>query len=148
VNYTYEKITLNDIDFIHDLFSFQDYHPIFYENNTSKDDWVSRFVHISNFEIIYDSNTKIGVMNIDEKDTIEILLVALRHDLRGMGIGTKIFDDIFKKYGLNIYKVTVKETNEKAIKFYKKLGFEIDGKEIQDLGDNGKHIYLNLTFRQ
>jgi len=75
-------------------------------------------------------------------------LVALRHNLRGMGIGTKIFDDIFKKYGLNIYKVTVKETNEKAIKFYKKLGFEIDGKEAQDLGDNGKHIYLNLTFRQ
>lgn len=148
MNYTYEKITLNDIDFIHDLFSFQDYFPIFYENDTSKDDWFSRFEHISNFEIIYDSNTRIGVMNIDEKDTIKILLVALRHDLRGMGIGTKIFDDIFKKYGLNIYKVTVKETNEKAIKFYKKLGFEIDRKEVQDLGDNGKHIYLNLTFRQ
>lgn len=47
-----------------------------------------------------------------------------------------------------IYEVTVKETNVEAIKFYKKLGFKEVGNEIQDLGKNGKHKYLNLTLKR
>lgn len=108
----------------------------------------NRFEHINSFEIVYDSDIKIGVINIDKSKNIKILLIAIKHELRGMGIGTKIFSDLFKKYGSNTYEVTVKETNLEANKFYKKLGFKEVGNENQDLGKNGKHKYLNLTLRR
>lgn len=148
MNYRYERIALKDVKFIHELFSFHEYDNIFYEGNTTEDEWNNRFEHINRFEIIYDSDNKIGVINIDKSKNVRILLIAINHELRGMGVGTKIFSDIFKKYGSNIYEVTVKETNVEAIKFYRKLGFKEEGNEIQDLGKNGKHKYLNLTLKR
>lgn len=132
--------------FIYELFSFHEYDSIFYESNTTEDEWLNRFKHISSFEIVYDSETKIGIIDIDNSENIKIGLIAINHELRGMGIGTKIFSDIFNKYGSNTYEVTVKETNLEANKFYKKLGFKEVGSEVQDLGKNGKHTYLNLTL--
>ena len=102
MDYRYERIALTDIKFIHELLSFHEYDNIFYEGNTTEDEWNNRFEHINHFEIIYDSDNKIGVINIDKSKNVKVLLIAIKHELRGVGVGTKIFSDIFKKYGSNI----------------------------------------------
>lgn len=61
---------------------------------------------------------------------IELLVVA--KDFQGQGLGTRLVKDAFKKAkelgGTHVYLLTSNEHyNERALKFYKKLGFEKAG---------------------
>lgn len=54
--------------------------------------------------------------------------IALHKDIRGLGIGTKLSKNIFaeakERLAVELVKLEVFETNERARDFYKKLGFE------------------------
>ena len=147
MNYNYRKLTISDINYLYELFGVEEYHKIFFEKKTTKDDWMKRYEHIKEFEVVCYNNTKIGVINIVKGKVIDLLLIVINLELLGKGIGSNIFSDIFEMYGSNIYHVTVKETNVRACNFYTKLGFEIYDTEEQDLGENGKHKYLNLAYK-
>ena len=58
---------------------------------------------------------------------IQILFEDLYIDsnYRGLGIGKKYFDFIFKNHRAKRYRLEVTESNIKAIKLYNKLGFNL-----------------------
>ena len=49
----------------------------------------------------------------------------LKEDARGQGIGSKFLDYIAEKYPEAILRLEVEEENERAIKTYRKCGFEV-----------------------
>lgn len=146
MNYIYNNIQREDIPFIFSLFNNEEYKSIFFEHKTSISDWYNRYEDISDFEIIIENGNRIGVINILDGEEIDILLIALQYDYTGRRYGHKIFEDIILRFGNKTYEITVKESNTRAIQFYKKLGFLSISSEIQDLGVNGKHKYLKLRL--
>lgn len=144
MNLRYKRITTEDIPFVHELFGVTEYHPIFFEGSTTLQDWYDRFEHISSFEIVYEGTRRIGVRNIEIKDTIQILLLAVLSNLRHHGYGTRMIEDIVEEYPHQKIFVTVKESNTNAVQFYTKMGFNPLSQETQDLGMNGIHTYINM----
>ena len=49
----------------------------------------------------------------------------LKDDYRGMGLGSKFLNFIAEKYPEAILRLEVEEENERAIKTYRKCGFEV-----------------------
>ena len=49
----------------------------------------------------------------------------LREEARGLGIGSKFLQFIAEKYPEAILRLEVEEENERAVKTYKKCGFEV-----------------------
>lgn len=86
---------------------------------------VKLFVYLDN-----DHKTINGFLGVSE-EKIEMLFI--HPDKRGQGIGSLLNN--FSVEQLRTYKVDVNEQNEKAVSFYKKLGYEIVGrKEVDGLG--------------
>jgi len=140
MNYSYKKITIDDIEFVQSVFKVKEYKDIFFEQNTSIKGWTQRLSAIKEFEIVFDGNNKIGVINVlNDDNCIKILLLSLKDKLRGKGIGTKIFNDLLSTYPNTRFELSVMKSNERAVKFYKKLKFIITKEFIEDYGDNGKH---------
>jgi len=54
---------------------------------------------------------------------IEDLYIKDRY--RGLGLGSLFFDFITKKYTDSIFRLEVEEDNERAIRLYKKCGFNV-----------------------
>ena len=54
---------------------------------------------------------------------IEDLYIKDRY--RGLGLGSSFFDFITKKYTDSIFRLEVEEDNERAIRLYKKCGFNV-----------------------
>lgn len=59
------------------------------------------------------------------KECIWIEDIYMREAFRGIGIGSRFFDLINKKYPEAIMRLEVEEENERAIHVYKKNGFEV-----------------------
>lgn len=149
MNYSYKKITIDDIEFIHSLFKEKEYKDIFFEQNTSIKCWTQRLIEIKDFEIIFDGNNKIGVINVlNDDNCLKILLLALKKQLRGNGIGTQIFNDLISIYPNRRVKLSVMKSNERAVKFYKKLKFIITKEFIEDYGDNGKQPSYEMVIER
>ena len=58
----------------------------------------------------------------------ELIVIAVRGGQRGVGIGAALvrrLDDSMAERGLSSYKVTVRDSNEGANRFYRRLGFEL-----------------------
>jgi N-acetylglutamate synthase-like GNAT family acetyltransferase len=145
--YSYKKITLDDIEYLYDVFNTKAYNSIFFEHTTTKNDWIARFDQIKDFIIVFDNNKKIGVINISHKDTLEILLLVINQPLIGKGVGKRIVTDILAMYPHSKQcKVTVKESNTRAYHFYKKMGFKRVTTEVQDLGMHGNHTYIKMVY--
>lgn len=145
MNYTYHQITLLDLPFLHRLFKCDEYHDIFFEGDTTMDNWIERFEKIKSFQIAYDKDERIGVINTKiEGDTLVICLIAIEYRLLKQGTGLKIMKDIFQSYPHKRYKLEVKSSNQNAVTFYKSLGFITTGEHDIDLGKNGIHHYLQM----
>jgi len=57
----------------------------------------------------------------------ELIVIGTRHDVRGGGIGGRLVEALaaeFVQRGIPRYRVTVKEKNEAALRFYARHGFE------------------------
>ena len=59
------------------------------------------------------------------KPCIWIEDLYLKQEYRGLGIGSAFFAHIEKKYPDHLYRLEAEEENERAIKVYKKNGFDI-----------------------
>lgn len=59
------------------------------------------------------------------KTCIWIEDLYIKEDYRSMGIGSKFFEFIQDEYLNCIFRLEVEEENEKAIRVYKKCGFEV-----------------------
>ena len=46
-------------------------------------------------------------------------------EYRGLGLGSKFFDFIEQMYPNHLFRLEVEEENERAVKVYKKCGFEV-----------------------
>lgn len=147
VNYIYDDLKQNDLIYLQKLFGSKEYADIFFESETSLKSWRERYEHIKSFKINKRNDENIGVINLKIDEYVEILLVVINPELLSMGVGTRIFEDIFEKYRCREYRVTVKESNIWARNFYERLGFILVDEVVQDLGKNGKHKYLNLVKR-
>lgn len=122
------------------MFKVKEYNNIFFEHNTSLNNWEKRFDAIKSFEVVYDGNVKIGVINIEQKDDlISILLIALEIKYLRTGVGTKILEDIIKMYPNKVFELCVMKSNVRAVEFYLRNGFKITEEFIEDYGQNGKH---------
>lgn len=51
--------------------------------------------------------------------------IYIKSECRGTGIGSRFFEFIEKKYPDTILRLEVEEENERAIKVYKKCGYEV-----------------------
>lgn len=140
MNYTYKQINLVDIPFLHYLGKTNEYQDIFFENNTTEEMWESRFDAIRNFQIVFDNEKRIGMVNyLINQSTVELLLIVIDINLLGQGVGTKILKDLFNLYPNYSFEVNVMKSNERAVKFYQKNGFVITNEMIVDYGENGQH---------
>jgi ribosomal-protein-alanine N-acetyltransferase len=83
----------------------------------------------------------IGEKNMDSGIIISI---AVKKDLRGKGIGRKLTEKLlenFKKEGISVVFLHVREENKEAINFYRALGFKIR-ELVENYYSNGENAYL------
>lgn len=87
----------------------------------------------------------------NETATLSRILVGDER-LRGKGLGSAMIaaaiDEAFNTHGLHRIHLFVIDTNETAIKCYKKLGFEIEGhmKEYRKVGDERWSLFQMSLF--
>ncbi|HDN96200.1 MAG TPA: ribosomal-protein-alanine N-acetyltransferase [Thermoplasmatales archaeon] len=76
------------------------------------------------------------------KDELRILMLAVKKEYRGQGIGSMLLKELLLKFPevRRIY-LEVKVENKKAIKFYKKHGFKIKEK-LDNFYTDGSSAYL------
>lgn len=61
---------------------------------------------------------------------IGYIVTGLINDLQQQGLATQMFDETFKwakRKGLRRLELTVITTNKRAVNFYEKIGFKIEG---------------------
>lgn len=78
----------------------------------------------------------------------ELAIVVLLPEERFKGYGNEIFVDLFAMNPqIKTIKLDVQQRNKHAIGFYKKLGFQITGEEIQPV--NGKDVpYFKMALNK
>lgn len=59
------------------------------------------------------------------KPCIWIEDLYFKNEYRGLGIGTSFFKFIEKKYPNAVFRLDVEEENERAVKVYKKCGYDV-----------------------
>jgi len=83
-------------------------------------------------------------------DEMHILNIAVRKSLQGRGIGSLLISEAFNyavKKQVKWIRLEVRETNQKAISFYKKLGFKKVGRRRRYYFDTGEDaIIMELKF--
>ena len=71
----------------------------------------------------------VGIVAFDVKENIATINdIAVKTDFRGRGIGSKLVGFIFEQFTVN--KI-IAETDDDAVGFYKKFGFEISETESE-----------------
>jgi ribosomal-protein-alanine N-acetyltransferase len=79
-----------------------------------------------------------------DKDSGLIVSVAVKKEWRRRGIGRKLIEKLlenFKKEGMKIVFLHVREENREAINFYQALGFKIR-ELVENYYSNGEDAYL------
>ena len=59
------------------------------------------------------------------KPCIWIEDLYIKEEFRGTGLGSMFFDFITEKYKGHLFRLEVEKENERAIRLYKKCGFEV-----------------------
>jgi ribosomal-protein-alanine N-acetyltransferase len=78
------------------------------------------------------------------KDSGLIISIAVKKEWRRKGIGRKLIEKLlenFKKEGMKIVFLHVREENKEAINFYRALGFKII-ELVENYYSNGENAYL------
>ena len=80
----------------------------------------------------------------------EISTVAFHPDFQRKGIGRQLVEEILTVaagFGLKRIRLTVHEDNDAAIRLYRRMGFEIEGREREAVKRDGKFIDLLIMGR-
>ena len=115
-----KKLTINDVDYIEQIFNLEK--DIFKNSAFSKESTENLVKADNSFIYAYLINEKVCgyLMVLDSIDVYEILAIATVEEYRNKGIAQELLDKIKTK---DIF-LEVRESNEKAINFYKKNNFK------------------------
>lgn len=145
----YRYLNQEEAGFLSNIFTTQEYELYFAENDTTEQDWKERYTlfDVEHSYIISKDGADIGwIMYKIDENICELDIVVLLPTERYKGYGKEIFSDLLNRHPkLNTIKLDVQQRNEHAIKFYKKMGFQIIGEEYQPV--NGEKIpYYNMLL--
>lgn len=105
------------------------------------------------FTIFFDNKPVgvVGLSNISKQNRKADLFIMIGEDrYRGKGIGKQAMEWIieygFKKLRLHKINLGVIEDNKIAVKLYKKLGFKIEGKMIDEVYNNKFYNFLTMAL--
>ena len=146
----FKRITTVDAAFLTEIFSVPEYDLYFAENDTSQEDWQERIsTHFLSKEsyIIFDGDEKVGwIMYSIEDETCKIDIIVLLPQKRHMGYGKAIFFDLIAANPkIKSIKLDVQKRNKPALSFYRRLGFVVEGEEMQPVGET-EEPYFNLSL--
>ena len=115
-----KKLTINDVDYIEQIFNLEK--DVFKNSAFSKESTENLVKADNSFIYAYLIDEKICgyLMVLDSIDVYEILAIATVEEYRNKGIAQELLDKIKTK---DIF-LEVRESNEKAINFYKKNNFK------------------------
>ena len=115
-----KKLTINDVDYIEQIFNLEK--NIFKNSAFSKESTENLVKADNSFIYAYLIDEKICgyLMVLDSIDVYEILAIATIEEYRNKGIAQELLDKIKTK---DIF-LEVRESNKKAINFYKKNNFK------------------------
>ena len=115
-----KKLTINDVDYIEQIFNLEK--DIFKNSAFSKESTENLVKADNSFIYAYFIDEKICgyLMVLDSIDVYEILAIATIEKCRNKGIAQELLDKIKTK---DIF-LEVRESNKKAINFYKKNNFK------------------------
>ena len=115
-----KKLTINDVDYIEQIFNLEK--DIFKNSAFSKESTENLVKADNSFIYAYLIDEKIYgyLIVLDSIDVYEILAIATIEEYRNKGIAQELLDKIKTK---DIF-LEVRESNEKAINFYKKNNFK------------------------
>lgn len=79
------------------------------------------------YDLVKDGSSYVGKVKIDRVNETLIILseLSVNIEYRNKGYGKYIFSEIFRRYSNNTIILFVNKTNEIAISFYEKLGFDV-----------------------
>ena len=115
-----KKLTSNDIDYIEQIFNLE---KEIFKNSAFSIEYLKTLIKNDNsFIYIYliDNQVCGYLMVLDSIDVYEILAIATIEEYRNKGIAQELLDKIKTK---DIF-LEVRESNKKAINFYKKNNFK------------------------
>lgn len=81
-----------------------------------------------------------------KKHSATIVSLGIKKEFQGLGIGKKIMHDVvqhLRNMGIWRIALTAEADNDRAISFYKKLGFEIEGRLSKYLKRDGSNEYID-----
>lgn len=115
-----KKLTINDVDYIEQIFDLEK--EIFVNSAFNKTYLETLTKGENSFIYVYLIKDKVCgyLMVLDSIDVYEILAIATVEEYRNKGIAQELLDKIKTK---DIF-LEVRESNEKAINFYKKNDFK------------------------
>ena len=115
-----KKLTINDVDYIEQIFNLEK--DIFKNSAFSKESTENLVKADNSFIYAYLIDEKVCgyLMVLDSIDVYEILAIATVEEYRNKGIAQELLEKIKTK---DIF-LEVRESNEKAINFYKKNNFK------------------------
>lgn len=115
-----KKLTINDVDYIEQIFNLEK--DIFKNSAFSKESTENLVKADNSFIYTYLVDEKVCgyLMVLDSIDVYEILAIATIEEYRNKGIAQELLDKIKTK---DIF-LEVRESNKKAINFYKKNNFK------------------------
>ena len=122
-----------------------------------QEEWFSNYLKDRNkkfFTIYYNKNPIgfMGLSNISKVNKNADLFIAIGNDeYRGRGIGKEainwLLDYGFNKLKLHKINLGVIEDNIPAVKLYKKVGFVVEGKNIEEVFYEGKfYNFLSMAL--
>lgn len=128
----YKKYTDDDYEFVYNLKkdAYKDYVIKYYgqyDEVEQKNRFNERIDYIKdNVYIINYRKIKIGFYTLTEYDDyVELENICIAKEYRGLGLGTKVINDIIKQNKKNIKLQYFKDNP--VYKLYEKLGFVVDG---------------------
>ena len=114
------KLAINDVDYIEQIFNLE---KEIFKNSAFNKSYIETLIKGDNsFVYVYLIEDKICgyLMVLDSIDVYEILAIATIEEYRNKGIAQELLDKIKTK---DIF-LEVRESNKKAINFYKKNNFK------------------------
>ena len=138
-----KKLTINDVDYIEQIFNLEK--DIFKNSAFSKESTENLVKADNSFIYAYLVDEKVCgyLMVLDSIDVYEILAIATVEEYRNKGIAQELLDKIKTK---DIF-LEVRESNKKAINFYKKNNFKqitIRKKYYSDTNENAIIMKLEV----
>ena len=130
----------SDAEFLCSIFKDnQEYYNIFFDSESEVSEWERRIeIFLKNNGIhhfIIEEEVPVGwfsYLDCPDQGEREVGILVIKKDFLHCGYGKKTFLEFFeicKKDHIHTILLSVNQNNERAINFYKKLGFEIYAEE-------------------